>query len=436
VRRVGIVIWGETIEDWLDPLGVSFDRFCEEMDAGWLFGYVAALASQGIESVILCCSRAAARPLRRLQRPSGAIVRAYPPSRRFGPFSQRRLLEAPPARSPAVRALRAARWHAGPYVTTRAAAFAHGLRAERCDAILCQDYETARFDLMTAVGRALGLPVFATYQGIDVQASRLERLTRPLALRAAAGLLIPARAELERVRRVHGVAQERLAHVFNPVDVDAWRPADRAVARRELGLPEDAEVVVTHGRMDVDDKGLDVLLSAFRAIREAEPSRDRRLLLVGSGGDAPVLREWLASGEHPGVEWVDEFVLDVDRLRTLLSAGDVYAFAGRYEGMPVAPIEGMACGLPLVATDASGVPDLLTGPGAAGGTMVPRDDAAALAAALGEMLGAEPGRRRGLGERARTWVERHCAVPRVGAQLAAFMASRTAASQAGSGSPD
>jgi glycosyltransferase involved in cell wall biosynthesis len=56
------------------------------------------------------------------------------------------------------------------------------------------------------------------------------------------------------------------------------------------------------------------------------------------------------------VLWVDRFVHHRDEMRRYLSAGDVYAFPSRNDGFPTAPIEGMACGLPVVADDAQRAP--------------------------------------------------------------------------------
>jgi len=52
--RVAILPWGNLIEDFLDPLGVSLDDFARNMSGGWLFGYAAALRTAGMEPVIVC----------------------------------------------------------------------------------------------------------------------------------------------------------------------------------------------------------------------------------------------------------------------------------------------------------------------------------------------------------------------------------------------
>ncbi len=420
---IALVPWGDVIEDWLAPLGLSFRDFHEEMTGGWMFGYVEALKRAGVRTVLFCCSKDVARPTRVAHRPTGAVIWAYPPARRFALLEGRHLHVTDPRPWGPTRAVRALRWHAGPYFGTRLLALARVLRRERCAAILCQDYETPRFDELTALGSALGVPCFASFQGGNVQSSRLERPLRPLTLRAAAGLIVPARAEAERVRAAYGTPPEKIGPIFNPLDLAVWRPAqarDRERVREELGLPAEAIVVVSHGRIDIDDKGLDVLLEAWRQVVGRRPDAELRLLLVGSGNDAPVLRRWLATGDWPAVRWVDEFVLDRERMRDLVGCADLYAFAGRYEGFPVAPIEAMACGVPVVASDASGVPDILTGTPRPGGIMVDRDDAAGLARAVGALVD-DPQRRAELARDARRWVQEHCSLERVGAQLAAFL---------------
>ena len=106
-------------------------------------------------------------------------------------------------------------------------------------------------------------------------------------------------------------------------------------------------------------------------------------------------------------------------MRAILSAADVYAFPSRHEGLPVAPLEAMACGLPVVGADANGVEDVVGDTG----IVVPRGDADALAAALRELL-IDGERRAELGQRARRRVETHFALRPIGAALRSFLIDR------------
>ena len=177
------------------------------------------------------------------------------------------------------------------YLTTPLRLLAHELRRENCDVILCQEYEYPRFDACVLLGRLMRLPVFATFQGGDYQRSRLERLLRPLTLRASAGLIIATQSEVRRVRARYGIPPAKVARIFNPVDLEVWSCADRSEARAELGISLDARVAVWHGRVSMWRKGLDILLEAWERVCSQRPAKDLRLLLVGTGKDAEELRQ-------------------------------------------------------------------------------------------------------------------------------------------------
>jgi starch synthase len=282
--------------------------------------------------------------------------------------------------------------------------------------MLCQEYEYPRFDVAACVGRRLRLPVFATFQGGDWQTSRIERWLRPRTLKAAAGLIIPTNTEAARVRTHYGVSEAKVARIFNPLDLGAWSLPDRRRARRDLGFAASAEIVVWHGRVDMHRKGLDVLLDAWEGVMHVRSGHAPRLLLIGTGASAGELRARVEA--DASIRWIDEYVLDRDRLRRLLAAADVYAFPSRHEGFPVALVEALAAGLPVVAADAPGVPDIL-GPDPACGVIVPRGDVAAFARALGDLLDAPE--RAAMGRAARQRAEAAFALDTVGAQLKAFL---------------
>jgi glycosyltransferase involved in cell wall biosynthesis len=420
---IALVTAPALIEEWLEPLGVSLESFRDEMSGGWMFNYVDALSVVGIDTVVVCFSERVKQPRRWEHAGTGATLWILPAPRRI--VTLRRWMAEP--RLAGARDLHSLasglRRHLAPYGLTPLPALRRILRLERCDAILSQDYDSQRFDACVLLGRLLRIPVFATFQGGFFPPSRLGEIIRPLTIRGCDGLIVPAWRELERVQRRFGIPDAKLAHIPNPLDTEAWKPAARTDARRALGIPARARVAVTHGRIDINDKGLDVLLRAWTDVRAERTQGDVRLLIIGSGDDTAQVQRMIATGNFQGAQLVGDYVLEPDLIRRYLSAADVYAFAGRYEGLPVAVIEAMACGLPIVATEASGVPDLFPDGEDSGGLVVPLDDSAALAEGLGRCLD-DPDFARELGVRARRRVEDYCSLDVVGQLLAGFMMSR------------
>jgi glycosyltransferase involved in cell wall biosynthesis len=116
-------------------------------------------------------------------------------------------------------------------------------------------------------------------------------------------------------------------------------------------------------------------------------------------------------------------VLDRDVVGTYLSAGDLFVLPSRQEGFPVAPVEAMAAGLPVVAADAPGARAVVgEGPGA-GGVVVPRDDPDALAAALLAFLW-DADHARAVGAAARRRAESTFSLEAVGERLRALLVDR------------
>ena len=426
---IALLPWGDLIEDFLDSIGVSFEAFCNEMTGGWMFGYIEALQLAGVRTVLFCVSARVTVPSRFTHAPTSTTICVLPALNIYR--AVRRPMLKPYAWTldevfgdvrGSRRALFAVLRDIAPYLATPLALLASELRREGCDAILCQEYEYARFDACVLLGKLMRLPVFATFQGGDWQMSRLERPLRSLSMRACAGLIIATQTEVQRVHSRYGLPPTKLARIFNPVDLRMWSAIDRNEARAILGIPIDARVVVCHGRIDIHRKGLDILVDAWDRLCRDRLGRDLRLLLVGTGSDADALRRRIAVMQLRGVLWVDEYVLDRTAIQRYLSAADVYTLASRHEGFPVAPIEAMACGLPVVATDAPGVSDIIESGEVSGGLVIPRNDAAALALALGRVLDNEVWGRE-LGQRARHRVEDCFSLEAVGKQLCAFFAS-------------
>jgi glycosyltransferase involved in cell wall biosynthesis len=425
IRNVALLMWGDVFEDFLDDIGWTVDEFCERMTGGWCFGYAEALARKGIEVVMVCVVRSVKRPERRIHGPTGMTIILLPAtrwlrlSRRFLRIRYRYLAGDATPRVPLLPRLA---YHILPYLATPRRALKQMLVRERCDALMNQSYEDPRFDIAVRVGRQVGIPVFVTAQGGEFHRSRLERFLRPRSLAHTAGVIIASRTEAQRVMRDYGLEASKIARVMNPIDDSLWFPERRQETRDALGVPEDALLVVWHGRIDFPQKGIDVLLDAWGIVRSRMADQPPHLLLIGSGPHNEALRERLRTLDDAGIMWIDEYIGDRSQMRRFLSSADLYVFPSRGEGQPSAPLEAMACGLPVVAADANGVPDIFQDGEASGGVLVPRGNTPALADAMVGLLG-DPARRRRLATRAQARVADAFSLEAVGSGLAAALES-------------
>jgi glycosyltransferase involved in cell wall biosynthesis len=413
-----MVMWGDLFEDFFRTIDVDLERFRVSLTGGWLFGYVDALATAGVRTTLLHVSAEVAEPLRFLHEPTGTPVTLLPAPRRH------RWLRALHRRFRDRKALSSL----ASYGSIPVFALVRELRRCRAEAILTQEYEHARFDVLVLLGRLLGLPVYASYQGGDAPHSRLERAIRPSTVRRSAGLIVASSRERRRVLSTYRLPGQRVASIPNAMDVGALAPMTREEARRVLGIEPGTGVVEWHGRVTIRRKGLDVLLEAWQVVCRRRPEQDLLLLLVGTGPDADEFGSRVAATGLSSVRWRNEYVSDRAELLTYQSAADIFVLPSRHEGFPVAPIEAMAAGLPVVATDASGVDDILPDGERSGGFVVPREDANALAEAIGTLLD-DPARCRELGRRARQRVEDHYSLEAVGAQLRDFLLPAWAGSE-------
>jgi glycosyltransferase involved in cell wall biosynthesis len=182
--------------------------------------------------------------------------------------------------------------------------------------------------------------------------------------------------------------------IHNGIDLQPAVGAGAAV-RSELGLnPEDQVAIMVSALRQ--EKAHDVALEALRLLRPRLPRL--RLVIVGEG-------EMRASVAAAARDLGDRVVMTGFRadVMALLDAADVCLHPSRREALPSTIIEAMAAGVPVIATDTGGIPELLK---ADQGSLIPAPpEPEALAQAMHELL-SEPDQRRKLAGRARKEYER------------------------------
>ncbi|WP_344319415.1 glycosyltransferase, partial [Actinocatenispora thailandica] len=174
------------------------------------------------------------------------------------------------------------------------------------------------------------------------------RIERRLAGRTDAFLAVGAAVRAAAIR--HGLAAPGAIRTIWPVVDPDPAPADRAAARRRLGLPAGVPVVGTVGRIDTQKAPLDWV----DGLAASGPSIWG--VWVGDGPLRAALRDRVA---RRGLTDRVRLVGHRDDVPALLPAFDVFTLASRYEGMPCVLVEAMRAGVPVVATAVDAVPELV-----------------------------------------------------------------------------
>jgi glycosyltransferase involved in cell wall biosynthesis len=188
-------------------------------------------------------------------------------------------------------------------------------------------------------------------------------------------------------------ARVRLIWNGAPLDEFAPVPAEKAAAvRRELGLPADAVVIGSIGRLN-EQKGHRYLIEAAAGVLAG--AARARVLIVGDGDLEGALRE---QARTLGIADRVVFAGHRNDVREMLGAIDVFCISSTYEGTPLSLFEAMAAGKAIVSTAVDGCREVLED--GVTGLLVPPRDPQALAGALGRLV-ADPARRESLGRAAR-----------------------------------
>jgi sugar transferase (PEP-CTERM/EpsH1 system associated) len=207
-------------------------------------------------------------------------------------------------------------------------------------------------------------------EGLDPRRNGLRRVLAPLVSRFVTVSFDLRRWLITTVR----IPAHKVVTIHNGVDTTRFVPGDSAEARETLGLPTAATVVGTIGRLDPvkDQAGL---IAAFSGLVGSGSSPI--LAVVGEGPSRPALEREIR--RHGLADRVRLFGERRD-VPTVLRALDVFVLPSRAEGMSNTILEAMATGLPVVATDVGGNPELVESE--VTGRLVPSGDPGALEAAL------------------------------------------------------
>ncbi len=217
----------------------------------------------------------------------------------------------------------------------------------------------------------LDLPFSVKARGADIHYWGGKKYARKAMIKAgeqSAGMLAVCDA-LKQDMTALGLPADKISLHYTGLDRDRFRPLDHTQLRNRLGtefgiaIGEDEKLLATIGAL-IPRKGQEFVIGALAQLPDA------RLLLVGKGGDETKLR---ALAENLGVAGRVHFLgsVDHDLLPIILSACDAMVLPSASEGLANAWVEALACGTPLVITDAGGAREVVTS--SAAGMIVERN---------------------------------------------------------------
>ena len=203
--------------------------------------------------------------------------------------------------------------------------------------------------------------------------------------------MVPSRQQLDATVRSFLLDRARVHVVPNGISVEDFAAPGRDEARKSLGLGT-GPILLCVGRL-ARDKGFATAIEALARLES-----DARLLVLGSGPERALLEQ---TARRTGVSDRVDFLGSKPRAEVVhhLAASDVFVFpTERDEAAPLVPLEAMAAGLPVVASDIGGGAELIES--GKNGLLVPPASVDSLARAIDSLL-ADDALRRRMGEAAR-----------------------------------
>jgi glycosyltransferase involved in cell wall biosynthesis len=302
------------------------------------------------------------------------------------------------------------------------AAFAGGVdaRATRDVARICRAHRpnwmigsfAREFWPLALVARTQRIPL-----ALFLHIQKLSRWSAPLFPWLASRFILPSEYLRNWVVRRRGMPRWRTRVLYNPIDVEHFRPQPglREESRRRFGFSPNDIVVGFAGRFE-RQKGVHVLAAALEGVMGRFPNA--RALWVGGGEVASAIDAQLAASpfadRHVREPWSNDIV-------ACFAAMDVLAFPPiRRESFGRVSAEAQACGLPVVASRVGGIPETLREN--VSGLLVPPGDVPAWTDALATLVGDAALRAR-MGAAGRAQAEERFAAARIAAEFGRILSS-------------
>lgn len=179
-------------------------------------------------------------------------------------------------------------------------------------------------------------------------------------------IITPSTTNKEYITSLYNAPEEKITVVTPGVDTKLFKPMDKQKAKEKVGAGKNHKIVLFVGRIE-PLKGIDVLMYAIKILLQKHPAMNLCLWIVG--GDvsqktsfwSKELQKLENLRELLGIKTIVKFV--GQKPQTMLpyyyNAAEVVVMPSHYESFGMAALEAMACGIPVITTNVSGIASLI-----------------------------------------------------------------------------
>ena len=172
-------------------------------------------------------------------------------------------------------------------------------------------------------------------------------------------IVVPAARERDHLIHLYNAPPQKIRIVPCGVNLERFKPMDRADSRRRLGIPMNAQVALFVGRF-APLKGIDALLGAMADLKQSKP--DLHLMVVGGDGpEAPGTQALMQQVDALGLKGRVLFAgrTGHKKLPAYYCAADLLVVPSHYESFGLVVLEALACGTPVLATPVGAVETII-----------------------------------------------------------------------------
>lgn len=195
----------------------------------------------------------------------------------------------------------------------------------------------------------------------------IERIKTELMLvKEADQIIATGETDAQYIRSLYNANDKKVAILTPGVDLQLFQPGDKQSARTAIGAPQDQKMILFVGRVE-PLKGIDVLLYSLKILLDKHPKLKVCVWIVGGDISQPVdmwpkeLKKLSELREVLGITTSVQFVgrKEQEALPVYYNAADLLVMPSHYESFGITAVEAMACNVPVITTDVTGVSNLI-----------------------------------------------------------------------------